>query len=127
MTETRNAISRTTVIAWVERYLEAWRTNDSADIAALFADHGEYHETPYNTVWVGRDQIVAGWRSRWDWQQGGWSFDWRLVSLDGATAVISGVGRYIELGDFDNVWTVTFRTPELCESFRMLNTERDSD
>lgn len=29
--------------------------------------------------------------------------------------------------DFDNHWTVTFRTPELCENFTMINTERLAD
>jgi hypothetical protein len=70
---------------------------------------------------------VAGWRSRWDWQQGGWSFDWQIVSIDGPTAVITGVGRYTKLGDFDNHWTVTFRTSEECSNFTMINTERDGD
>ena len=122
-----SAITRATVSAWVERYLGAWRSNDPADIGGLFSADGEYHEAPYDTDWIGREEIVAGWRSRWDWQQGGWTFDWHLVSLDGATAVISGVGRYTELGEFDNLWTVVFRTPEVCEDFRMLNTEREGD
>lgn len=96
---------------------------DSAS-AGLFSEDAEYHESPYKTDWVGRAEIVAGWQSRWDWQQGGWDFEWRLVSIDGPTAVVTGLGRYAKLGDFDNHWTVRFRSPELCESFTMINTER---
>lgn len=121
------AITTETVTAWVDRYLTAWKTNDPADIAGLFAEDGEYHEGPYETDWIGRDQIVAGWRSRWDWQQGGWRFDWQIVSIDGRTAVITGVGRYTKLGNFDNQWTVIFRTPEECSNFTMINTERDGE
>lgn len=117
-------IDETDVAAWVARYVRAWETNAAADIAALFTADAEYHESPYETDWVGRDEIVAGWRSRWNWQKGGWSFSWNLVSLDGPVAVVEGVGRYRELGDFDNLWTLTFRTPELCEDFTMVNTER---
>lgn len=126
MTTTTNtpAITVETVTAWVDRYLTAWRTNDPQDIAGLFTGDGEYHEGPYETHWIGRDEIVAGWRSRWDWQQGGWSFDWQIVSMDGATAVITGVGRYTKLGNYDNQWSVTFRTPDQCENFTMVNTER---
>lgn len=133
LTETQNPLTDTPnglvitaddVTAWVTRYITAWETNDPNDIAALFTDDGEYHESPYETDWVGRDAIVEGWRSRWNWQQGGWSFEWSLVQLTGPTAVVTGVGHYTKLGDFDNHWTLTFRTPSLCERFEMLNTER---
>ena len=120
-------ITTETVTAWVDRYLTAWKTNDPDDIAGLFTEDGEYHEGPYETDWIGRDEIVAGWRSRWDWQQGGWDFDWKIDSIHGPIAVITGVGHYKKLGNFDNHWTVTFRTPELCVDFTMVNTEREDD
>lgn len=127
-TSTRDlTITAETITAWVDRYLTAWRSNDPDDIAALFTEDGEYHEGPYETDWIGRDEIIDGWQSRWDWQQGGWDFDWELVLIDGPTAVITGVGRYAKLGTFDNHWTVRFRTPELCENFTMVNTERDEN
>lgn len=117
-------MSAASVTIWIDRYLTAWRTNAAEDIQNLFTEDGEYHEAPYETDWIGREAIVNGWRSRWDWQQGGWSFDWDLVSVSGDTAVVRGVGRYVELGDFDNEWTIRFRTPELCADFTMVNTER---
>lgn len=110
---------------WVEGYLRAWETNDSADIAALFAEEGEYHESPYDTDWIGRDEIVEGWQSRWDWQQGGWTFEWSITSITGSTVVITGVGHYRKLGNFDNVWTVTFDDSGLATRFVMLNTEQN--
>jgi hypothetical protein len=118
------AVSAADVAAWTERYIGAWESNSAADIAALFTEDAEYHETPYETHWIGRDEIVTGWRSRWGWQAGGWSFVWTLDSLEGGIAVVRGVGSYARLGDFDNVWTVAFRDAERCESFHMLNTER---
>jgi hypothetical protein len=129
MTTSTNDLTVTTetISAWVHRYLTAWRTNDPDDIAGLFSEDAEYHETPYATDWIGRDEIVAGWRSRWGWQQGGWDFEGEIVSIEGPTAVITGIGRYTNLGNFDNHWTVLFRTPELCASFTMVNTERDAD
>ncbi|MFF3751479.1 nuclear transport factor 2 family protein [Streptomyces sp. NPDC002018] len=118
-------IAREAVDAWVERYVHAWRTNDPADIAALFAEDAEYHETPYTTRWVGRDEIVTGWRDRWEWQQGGWSFEWEIRSVEGATAVVHGVGHYTRLGDFDNLWTLAFDKAGRCTRFHMVNTEKE--
>lgn len=108
---------------WVQAYLHAWTTNDPNDIAALFTETAEYHEKPYETAWIGRDAIVTGWRSRWQWQSGGWTFAWATSSIAGNCATITGVGHYAELGDFDNTWTVTF-DGGLCSRFDMINTER---
>jgi len=124
MTNTTETITAETVTSWVEGYLRAWETNAPADIAALFTEDAEYHETPYETEWIGRDDIVEGWRSRWDWQKGGWSFEWSITSIEGSTVVITGIGHYKKLGNFDNVWTVTFDGTGRCTRFQMLNTER---
>lgn len=117
-------ITTATITAWVEQYLLAWRTNEATDIAALFSDDAEYHETPYDTDWIGRDEIVEGWQSRWDWQQGGWTFEWNILSVDGLAVVVTGVGHYTKLGDFDNVWTLQFDASGRCVRFDMQNTEQ---
>jgi hypothetical protein len=54
----------------------------------------------------------------------GSTFDWSITAVEGMTVVITGVGQYTELGDFDNVWTVTFDESGLCSRFEMRNTER---
>jgi len=112
------------VTAWVERYLQAWRSNSVEDIAALFTEDAQYHESPYSTEWIGRDEIVAGWRGRWAWQAGGWDFEWSVASINGMTAVITGIGHYVELGDFDNSWTISFTDSGRSDHFEMVNTER---
>ncbi|HXH33771.1 MAG TPA: nuclear transport factor 2 family protein [Plantibacter sp.] len=110
--------------SWINEYVRAGETNDRDDIAALFTEDAEYHESPFDTEWIGREGIIEGWRSRWDWQQGGWTFESTITSIHGLTAVVTGVGRYTELGDFDNVWTVTFDEFGRCTRFDMVNTER---
>ncbi|WP_072803287.1 nuclear transport factor 2 family protein [Rhodococcoides yunnanense] len=118
-----NRIDETTVTEWVEAYVHAWTTNDSGDIEALFAETAEYHEKPYTTAWIGRDAVVAGWQGRWEWQSGGWMFEWQIESIVGNVAVITGIGRYDELGDFANHWTVAFDDAGLCTRFEMVNEE----
>ena len=112
------------VTKFVDRYLRAWRSNDADDIRAIFTEDAEYHEEPYETHWIGREQIVQGWRSRWDWQKGGWTFEWTLREADANTAVVDGIGHYTELGDFDNLWTVTFADDGRVARFHMINRER---
>ena len=119
-----DSLTADSVTSWVTGYLRAWTSNDREDIAALFTEDAEYHEAPFDTEWIGRQEIIEGWTSRWDWQQGGWTFDWTLASIHGSTAVITGVGHYTELGDFDNLWTVTFDESARCTRFEMVNTER---
>jgi len=111
------------VEAWIENYVHAWTTADPADIAALFTADGEYHESPYTTEWIGRDAIVEGWLSRQDWQEGGWTFTWNIVSVTGDTAVIEGTGVYKKLGTFANHWTVTFAPSGEATKFVMINNE----
>lgn len=121
---TNSPVNSDSIATWVAGYIKAWETNAAADIAALFTEDAEYHETPYETKWIGLDEIVEGWRSRWEWQMGGWVFDWAIASVDNRTVVITGVGRYKKLGDFDNTWTVTFHESGRVSRFEMLNTER---
>lgn len=109
---------------WVQRYVSAWTSYEDAAIAGLFSPDAEYHEWPYPTAWIGREAIVAGWNDRRAWQEGGWSFTWSLLTVNGDTAAIAGTGVYDELGTFANLWTITFADQgERCAVFRMWNNE----
>ncbi|MHA6764155.1 nuclear transport factor 2 family protein [Streptacidiphilus sp. PAMC 29251] len=116
-------ISEQQVQQWVEGYVAAWTSGDPADIEAIFAKDAESYEWPYQTAWVGRDAIVAGWQERAAWQEGGWAFDWTLLAINGDTFAISGTGVYTELGRFDNLWVVTLGGDGQALSFRMWNNE----
>lgn len=116
-------ISAEQVETWVAGYITAWETNAPADIEAIFAEDAEQHEWPYETDWIGREAIAAGWKERWPWQEGGWSFDWSLLAISGDTFAIQGVGTYVKLGRFQNLWTVTLDDQGQCTMFRMWNNE----
>lgn len=116
-------VSEQQVTKWVEKYVEAWRSGAAKDIAALFTANAEYHELPYATDWIGRSAIVEGWLSREEWQQGGWEFEWSILTINGDTAAIDGTGIYTELGTFANLWTVTLDARGKCSMFRMWNNQ----
>lgn len=46
---------------FMQGYKSAWERRDEAAFAALFADDGEYHNTPF-AVQRGRDQLAEYWR-----------------------------------------------------------------
>lgn len=104
-------------------YVAAWRSGAPEDVAALFTAKAEYHEWPYETDWIGREEIVKGWLDREAWQQGGWDFEWSLLTISGDTAAVGGTGVYKKLGTFANLWTVTFDEDGKCTMFRMWNNQ----
>jgi hypothetical protein len=109
--------------AWVQSYVHAWTTADPKDIKTLFAKDAQYHELPYETSWIGREAIVEGWLSRQPWQEGGWTFDSRVLMVTGDTAAVQGTGVYKELGTFENLWVITLDPHGKCTEFRMWNNE----
>ena len=46
---------------WLDRYFDAWRSNDPAQVAALFADDARYFVDPFAAPREGRDAIVKAW------------------------------------------------------------------
>jgi SnoaL-like domain len=113
--------NRDVVEKWIEKYVHAWNTSAHKDIEALFTKAAEYHERPYVTDWIGRDEIVQGWQSRDEWQKNGWTFDWEILMIIGDTAAVRGRGIYAEFGAFDNLWTLTFASNGRVDTFRMWN------
>lgn len=116
-------ITEEQVASWVAGYVKAWKSTDPADIAAVFAEDGESHEWPYETTWIGLDEIIRGWQARAAWQEGGWTFDWQLLASNGDTFAVKGTGAYRELGNFDNLWVVTLNEAGTCAVMRMWNNE----
>ncbi|WP_326560624.1 nuclear transport factor 2 family protein [Micromonospora sp. NBC_01796] len=122
MARTR-AITERQVKSWVDGYVKAWTTGDPADVEALFTEDAESYEWPYETAWIGRQEIIDGWQTRAPWQEGGWTFDWSLLVINGDTFAIKGTGVYAKLGTFDNLWVVTLDAGRKCTTFRMWNNE----
>jgi len=117
-------ITEQQVAEWVAGYVSAWAEPNEETLSAIFAADAESHEWPYETHWEGRDEILEGWLSRQQWQEGGWTFgDWRLLAINGDTFAVQGIGRYTELGNFDNLWVVTLGDEGTAISFRMWNNE----
>ena len=61
-------MTRDDIQAWLDRYLDAWRTYDPQKIADLFSEDAEYRYHPWDEPERGRETIVRGWLERLDFR-----------------------------------------------------------
>jgi ketosteroid isomerase-like protein len=80
--------------AWLDRYVEAWRTYDKEKIGALFSEDAEYFFQPFDEEPVrGRDAIVANWLEEPD-APGSWEARYAPLAVDGDVVVAEGRTTY---------------------------------
>lgn len=103
--------------AWLDRYVGAWHSGDSADIGALFAPDADYFYGPYREAVHGRDAIVADWTESPD-APGSWEAEYRPLAVDGDTAVAIGESRYSRGSVFSNIFVCRFDGEGRCVEFR---------
>lgn len=109
------------VQGWLDRYIQAWRSNDAETIGALFTDDVAYRYQPYEDPVVGRDALVADWLREPD-EPGTWSASYQPFAVDGDRAVAVGESRYLlEDGSirtlFHNVFLLRFDAEGRCAEF----------
>ena len=91
---------------WVDRYVEAWTSNDRGDIESLFAEDAVYLTGPFDEPWEGRDEIVKRWLARRD-EPGDTTFDYEVIAAEESLGVVEGVTRYQSTGEvFGNIWLI---------------------
>ena len=118
------AMNRSEVQAWLDRYIEAWRSNDRDQIGSLFSDDATYRLNPYTAadkVLHGRERIVDGWLDEPD-EPGSWEAMYEAYAVDGPRAVAIGTSRYAATGTepektYHNVFLLEFAPDGRCSSF----------
>ena len=123
-----------TAQAWLDAYVEAWRTYDPNQIRALFADDVAYRYHPYDEPVVGADAVVASWLGEDepdDPETGASSRDapgtydahYSPVAVDGDTVVAQGSSSYLRTpgGEvekvYDNCFIIRFDDAGRCHEF----------
>ncbi len=125
--------------AWLDAYVEAWRTYEPDRIRALFSDDVAYRYHPYDEPVVGADAVVASWLGESDadgasTRDAPGSFDARFapVAVDGDTVVASGVTSYRQVPDgpvervYDNCFLMKFDGEGRCRDFTEFYVRRPS-
>ena len=107
--------------AWLDRYVEAWKSYDPAEIADLFSQDAEYRYHPADDPVRGREAIVASWLDEPD-EKGTYDAHYEPLAIDGENHVASGWSRYFgpngELADeYWNVYLCRFDDEGRCREF----------
>lgn len=107
------------VRAWLDAYVDAWRTYDPASIAALFTEDATYAYHPWDEgadVVRGRDAIVANWLEVRD-PPDSWEASYRPLLVEGERAVATGTTSYATGETYWNLWVLRFRGDGRCSGF----------
>jgi hypothetical protein len=91
----------------MDGYSRAWRSNDPADIRALFTDDAEYRTEPWVEPWRGIDAIVSGWLDRQD-EPDTAGFIWSVLVETDAIVVVEATTDYRDGPTYANLWVVRF-------------------
>jgi ketosteroid isomerase-like protein len=125
-------MDRTSLQAWLDRYVEAWKTYDAEQIGALFGEDATYRYHPYDPeddVVRGRAAIVNDWirpegsASSRD-APGSYDAHYEPYAIDGDRAVAAGSSTYWSDGTrskveriYDNVFLLRFDDDARCIEF----------
>ena len=110
-------LSSATVQAWLDSYVEAWRSYDREAIGELFSAAAVYSYHPYDKEPLrGREAIVADWLAEPD-EAGSWEASYRPLLIDGDRAVATGESRYTDGKVFSNLYVLRFDEDGRCTEF----------
>ena len=117
-------IDHASVAAWLDKYIQAWKSYDPQAIGALFAEDATYLYNPFDEEPLrGREVIVADWLVNPD-APGTFEAYYKPIAVDGSTAVTQGRSTYYEADDktlrraFDNIFVLRFDDQGRCIEFR---------
>jgi ketosteroid isomerase-like protein len=110
-------MTRDDVQAWLDRYVEAWRSYDAAAIGELFSEDALYAYHPYDAEPLrGRAAIVESWLGDRD-EPGSWEARYEPSLLDGDRAIVTGETSYATGRRFSNLWVLAFDDDGRCREF----------
>jgi ketosteroid isomerase-like protein len=123
-------MDRNTAEDWLDRYVDAWRSYDPADVSALFSEDVAYRYHPYDDPIVGRDAVVASWLGEGGSDDastrdapGTYEAKYLPVAVDGDIVVAIGTSSYREppggpvVRTYDNCFVMRFDDEGRCRDF----------
>ena len=116
-------MNRESLQVWLDKYVEAWRTYEPAQIGNLFSEDALYLYSPFDEQKPvrGRGAIVSAWLEQPD-PVGSWEARYVPVAVEGNVGVAQGRTRYRQADgtvarEFDNIFVLHFDETERCTSF----------
>jgi hypothetical protein len=130
-------MDRDSAQAWLDRYVDAWKSYDRDDVAALFADDVAYRYYPNAEPVVGREAVVASWLGEGDGTgvstrdaPDTYDAQYAPYALDDDRMVAIGTSVYRDHPDgpvtrtFDNCFLIRFDDEGRCLEFTEFYKER---
>jgi ketosteroid isomerase-like protein len=108
--------------SWLDRYIEAWRSNDASKIGDLFSEQVTYRYHPWDDPVRGRDAIVRDWLEAPD-PPDSWEASYRPLAIEGDLAIAVGESRYLTEDRsavekrYHNVFVCRFDADGRCSDF----------
>jgi ketosteroid isomerase-like protein len=112
--------------AWMDRYVEAWRTYDAAAIGDLFSEDARYYTHPFRDPWQGRDEIVKGWDEDPDAPKS-WEARYEALAAEGDVGVARGWTRYDDGKEYGNLFVIRFDQDGRAREFTEFFVKRDPE
>jgi ketosteroid isomerase-like protein len=117
-------MNRSDVQAWLDRYVAAWRSNDRAEILALFTEDAVYGYRPWDSdekTVRGSEAIADNWLEQPD-APDAWDANYEPFAVEGDRAVALGWSRYAAAGDqpeqlYHNAYVLEFAPDGRCRAF----------
>lgn len=96
--------------AWMDRYVEAWRTYDRETISSLFTEDATYRYRPFDEPLRGRQAIVDSWLGSPD-EPGSWRIECEPLAVNGDLGVARCLTTYPATADapeavYSNIWVL---------------------
>jgi hypothetical protein len=102
--------------AWLDAYVEAWRSYDRTAIEALFSDDVRYAYHPYDEPLVGSAAVASSWLGDQD-EPGSWEAAYAPSLIAGDRVIATGETRYSDGNVFSNLFDIEFGADGRCTSF----------
>jgi hypothetical protein len=114
-------MTRDEFAAWLDRYIEAWRSSDSVAIGDLFSEDAVYSYQGGSDRIDGREAIVASWLQDPD-PPGSFEARYEPLAIDGDIHVARGTSRYFDpdgslRDEYTNLFVCEFDADSRCRSF----------
>jgi ketosteroid isomerase-like protein len=102
---------------WLDSYVAAWRSNDRAEVEALFTENAEYHFHPWGEPLVGAAAIADAWVSNPD-DPDSWEAEYEPFVVTDDVVIARGHTDYLlEKKVYDNLFVLHFVDDGRCSSF----------
>jgi ketosteroid isomerase-like protein len=103
--------------AWVARYEEAWRSEGTAALAALFAEDATYRMSPYAQPARGLAAIAELWEREREGAGEEFRMRHRLLAVDGGTAIVRVEVEYGTGAEYRDLWVLRLAADGRCTDF----------